>query len=87
MAKYSVSIRRACKLFTLSRTAYYYSHKKDEDSLLEEKILALANQYPSYGYWKVYYLLRDAGFVVNHKRVYRIYKELGLTKKRPIKVC
>jgi len=52
-----------------------------DDSELKDKILLLANQYPQYGYWKIYYLLRDEGYIVNHKRVYRIYKALALTIK------
>jgi putative transposase len=77
--KYNLSIRHACKIFCLSRTAYYYVNKTSEDSGLDQRILALANSNPSYGYWKIYYLLRDEGYIVNHKRVYRIYKKLGLT--------
>lgn len=38
-----------------------------------------------YGFWRVYTLLRREGWVVNHKRVYRLYKEEGLNlrSKRP----
>lgn len=38
-----------------------------------------------YGFWRVYTLLRREGWMVNHKRVYRLYKEEGLNlrSKRP----
>ena len=38
-----------------------------------------------YGYFRIYVLLRREGWVVNHKRVYRLYREDGLSLrlKRP----
>jgi putative transposase len=44
--------------------------------------MLLANQYPRYGYWKLYYMLRNNNLTINHKRVYRLYKELNLTMRR-----
>jgi len=37
---------------------------------------------PRFGYKRITILLRRDGFHVNHKRVYRIYKRLGLAVKR-----
>jgi len=50
-----------------------------KDSRLENRLLELAKIHPGYGYWKIYFLLRDEGFIVNHKRIYRIYKQYNLT--------
>lgn len=61
-------------MFRLSRTAYYYAKPTAEDDAIKKRLLELAQLYPSYGYWKLYYLLRDEGYIVNHKRVYRLYK-------------
>ncbi len=38
-----------------------------------------------YGMWRIYVLLRREGWRVNHKRVHRLYKALGLNlrRKRP----
>jgi putative transposase len=38
-----------------------------------------------YGYFRIYILLRRQGWTVNHKRVYRLYREDGLSMrvKRP----
>lgn len=44
-----------------------------EDGIID-RLLVLAKAHPHYGYWKLYYLLRDEGYIVNHKRVYRLYK-------------
>lgn len=38
-----------------------------------------------YGFWRIYVLIRRDGWHVNHKRIYRLYKEEGLNlrSKRP----
>jgi len=45
----------------------------------------LAQRYPRYGYLMLHQFLRQEGLVINRKRTYRIYCELGLqvrTKRR-----
>ena len=76
--KYAVSIRNACKMFSISRTAYYYQAQNNKQDIIEIRLLQLAKEHPTFGYWKLYYLLRDEGYTVNHKRVYRLYKLLRL---------
>ena len=83
-----MSVRQACCLFSISTSVYYYNPKrKDEDSLISEELLALIRVNNSWGFWISYHRLRNLGYQWNHKRVYRIYKELKLnlrmkTKKR-----
>jgi len=45
---------------------------------IRKRLCELASQYPRYGYLLLYRLLRKASFVVNKKRVYRIYQEARL---------
>ena len=73
--KYGISVRQACLLFNLSRTAYYYEGCHPYTDLAEKRLLELSEQYPHFGYWKYYSLLRSEGYIINHKRVYRIYKQ------------
>ena len=80
--KHAVSIRMACTLFGLSRRSYYYKATNQDDGEIKELISSLAARYPRYGYWKLYHMIRNQGLVINHKRVYRIYKELNLTMRR-----
>jgi putative transposase len=40
--------------------------------------VALASQYGRYGYWQVTALLRQEGWLVNHKRVERIWRREGV---------
>lgn len=45
----------------------------------------LAHDHPREGFWKSYYRLRNDGAVVNHKRLHRVYKKLGLPLRRKVK--
>jgi putative transposase len=58
-------------------TIRYGSHKPDEE-LLREKITSLAQEKRRYGYRRIHILLKRDGRQINHKKVYRIYRELGL---------
>lgn len=45
----------------------------------------MVEQHPGIGFWKAYRQLRDKGHGWNHKRVYRIYRSLGLSLRRRVK--
>jgi putative transposase len=45
----------------------------------------LAVQNPLEGFWKCYHRLRNQGDVINHKRLYRVYKQIGLPLRRKVK--
>ena len=78
-----LSERRACELAGISRTVYRYCPKRPEkDEDLKATLLELAQQYPRYGYLMLHALLRNMGMKVNKKRIYRLYKELGLSLPR-----
>jgi transposase InsO family protein len=51
---------------------------RDDEDLLTADIIALARQYGRYGYRRITALLRDAGWIVNAKRVERIWRREGL---------
>jgi len=74
-------------LFGLSRTAFAYEPKKKaEDPLIKHELFALVEENRTHGFWKLYTRLRNEGFHWNNKRVYRVYCELKLNKrKRPKK--
>ena len=80
-----MSARRACNLLQLSRTVYEYRSRKDEQAALRIRIRDLALARVSYGYLRIHTLLLREGWKVNRKRVYRLYREEGLTMrtKRP----
>jgi transposase InsO family protein len=51
---------------------------RDDEERLTADIVALARQYGRYGYRKIAALLRRAGWLVNDKRVERIWRREGL---------
>ena len=68
------------------RATHRYKSKRNGGEALKKRMGELAAEYPRYGYWRLYRKLRREGVVVNHKRVYRIYREAGLSvRKRPRK--
>ena len=80
--QHHLSERRSCQLVGISRSSYHYqAHPRDEEEI-RSRLCELASQYPRYGYLLLWRLLRAEGFVVNKKRVYRIYKEQGLQVRR-----
>src|SRR5262245_63208177 len=58
---------------------------RDDEERLTADIVEFARQYGRYGYRKIAALLRDAGWLVNDKRVERIWRREGLKvpKKQP----
>ena len=83
--KYAMSQRHACGLIKLSRKAAAYQPKRKDDLALRQRLKALGEQYPRYGYLLLHAMLKTEGVVVNRKRTYRVYKELGMqvrTKRR-----
>ncbi len=83
--EYRVSVRRACNVVLLHRSGWYYASKARDSSVIRKRINEIAQVRIRYGYWRIFILLRREGWLDNHKRVYRIYKEEGLNlrSKRP----
>jgi putative transposase len=54
----------------------------DEDEQINQVLNELVEKYRYYGFKKLYQKIRQRGFGWNHKRVYRVYCELGLNRRR-----
>jgi putative transposase len=54
--------------------------KNDQD--LEQRLGKLVDLHPREGFWKYHYRIRNEGQIVNHKRLYRVYRKLGLSLRR-----
>lgn len=75
-----------CQVLTYPRSqVYYHRRPQAEDTELKGRILSLAGQHPTYGYRRITALLQRQGHGVNHKRVARLMRELGLVGKAPTK--
>jgi putative transposase len=76
---FKVSERRACQVAGVCRSTYRYrSHARDQ-SALRVRLRDLAAVRVRYGYRRLHILLRREGWMINHKRVYRLYREEGLS--------
>jgi putative transposase len=77
--RFGLSIRRACKLIGLSRTSFHYkpSAKPDEE-VIRKRLRELAQTRRRFGCPRIHVMLRREGFVINHKRTERIYRQEGL---------
>ncbi len=75
-----VCIRLACVAFRISESCYRYERKLDADNEeVANWLIKLTDNHRSWGFGLCYLYLRNVkGFKWNHKRVYRIYKELEL---------
>jgi len=80
--KKSVSIALACRAFSISESCYRYEHKlSDENAEIADWLVGLAKSPTTrcWGFGLCFLYLRNVkGFGWNHKRVYRIYRELEL---------
>ncbi|MBL8707405.1 MAG: IS3 family transposase [Rhodospirillales bacterium] len=74
-----VSERRACAALGQHRSTQRKAPQgRDDEDRLTADMIALARQYGRYGYRKIAELLRRAGWLVNDKRVERIWRREGL---------
>jgi len=88
VAEYGVSERLACRVLGQHRsTQRKVPSTPDDEAALTADIIALATQYGRYGYRRIAALLARAGWVVNLKRVERIWRREGLKvpQKQPKK--
>jgi putative transposase len=75
-----VPIRLACRAFGISETYYRYQAKlSDDNALIADCLLRLTYANRRWGFGLCFLCLRHVqGLGYNHKRVYRIYRELAL---------
>jgi putative transposase len=77
-ATYGVKVQRACRLAEFSRTSWYRRSTARDQRPLRLRIRELAHARPRFGYERIWVLLRREGWLVNKKRVRRLYRLEGL---------
>lgn len=81
-----VSERRACRVIGQARSSQRYRPRKREpDARIEARLHALSQAHPRYGYRRITALLRREGWLVNAKRVQRLWQQAGLQVPPPEK--
>jgi len=79
---HEMSERRACRVIGCDRMTVRYCSRRPDDPWLRERLLALARERRRFGYRRLLIFLRREGFVVNHKRLFRIYREERLMVRK-----
>jgi putative transposase len=81
---YPVSV--ICEVLDYPRSQVYYEPAASVDETdLKQLIQTIAGAHPTYGYRRITVELQRRGQTVNHKRVSRLMRELGILGKRPRK--
>jgi putative transposase len=77
--KLKVSERRACRVIRQNRATQRKAIRvSSEEELLTARIIELATKYGRYGYRRITAMLKRENWMVNHKRVERIWRKEGL---------
>ncbi len=84
-----LSERHACGLVGMHRGSWRYRGRGRNDAALRARLREMAGERPRFGYRRLYNFLRrerteegEPRWLVNHKRVYRLYREEGLAMPR-----
>jgi len=73
-----LSERHACGLIGMNRGSWRYQRKERYGASLRSRLREIAEERPRFGYRRLHRMLRREKWEVNHKRVYRVYREEGL---------
>lgn len=73
------SQRRACGLVGMEPKTYRYASRRPDDAGMRARLRELANERRRFGYRRLHILLRREGVALNHKKLFRLYREERLT--------
>lgn len=76
------SQRRACSLVGLDRKTYRYASRRPADDEIRKRLRELALERRRFGYRRLHILLRREGIEVNHKKLFRLYREERLKVRK-----
>lgn len=81
---WKASVRRACEVLRIDRSLYTYRARRGDQAALKQRIKQICETRVRYGYRRIHVLLRREGWEVNPKRIYRLYKEMGLQLRNKV---
>ena len=82
VASHGVSERRACRILSLDRSSHRYRRRRPDDACLRARLRELAHARRRFGYRRLFILLRREGEMSGCNRIYRLYREEGLSVRR-----
>ena len=82
-----LTIAHACQAVALGRASFYRAPRnwRIADAAVIDALNEQLKKSPRAGFWKCYQRIRRAGHMFNHKRVYRVYCQMGLNLRRRAK--
>ena len=78
----SYSQPRACALIGMDAKTYRYQASRPDDAALRQHMREIASERRRFGYRRIGMMLEREGVVLNHKKLYRLYKEERLTVRK-----
>ena len=82
MERHGLSQRRACRLVGIDHSVLHYRAKRADDTALRKRLRELAQERRRFGYRRLGWLLTREGHSMNHKKLYRLYREERLMVRR-----
>jgi putative transposase len=82
MERHGLSQRHACRLVGMDRSTLRYRGQRPDDSSLRQRLRELAAERRRFGYRRLGWMLAREGHAMNHKRLYRLYREERLLVRR-----
>src|SRR5256714_1466168 len=79
---FGMSERRACKAIGCCRMTMRYQTTRMDDAGLRQRMRAIAQERRRFGYRRLHVLLKREGYLINHKKLFRLYREEKLTVRR-----
>jgi putative transposase len=76
--EHGLSQRRAATLVKSAPKVLRHRSKRPDDAKVRERLRALAQERPRFGYRRLHVLLRRDGLAINRKKTHRLYREEGL---------
>jgi len=77
-----LSERRACRVIGADRTSMRYRTRRPDDRALRMRLRTLAHERRRFGYRRLFILLRREGEASGRNRIYRLYREEGLSVRK-----
>ena len=80
--RHGLSQRHACRLVGLDRSTLRYQRKRTDDTAVRQRLRDLATERRRFGYRRLGWMLAREGHAMNHKKLYRLYREEQLMVRR-----
>jgi putative transposase len=82
MEHHGMSERRVCKAIGCCRMTMRYRTTRADDASLRQRMRVIAQERRRIGYRRLHVLLKREGYLINHKKLFRLYREEKLTVRR-----